>query len=67
MAFVRSVALILAISTFTPSTVNAGLVQAPNLVLPPDAATHRAAVQTIFTKSYEAYKYTNLTKSRAVD
>ena len=52
----RTVALALVISLSTFSTINAGLVQKPNLVLPSDAAIHRAAVQKIFTTSYAAYK-----------
>jgi hypothetical protein len=67
MVFLSSFSLILAISVFTPSVVNAGLVQKPNLVLPPDAATHRDAVQTIFTESYKAYKYVNPIRCDAVD
>ena len=34
--------------------VNAGLVQKPNLVLPPDAATHHTEVKAIFMKSYKS-------------
>lgn len=54
----RTIALSLVISPGTLSTVN-GLVQDPNLVLPSDVATHRAAVQKIFTTSYTAYKFVN--------
>jgi hypothetical protein len=69
MVFVRSFSnsVILAILVFTSTAVKACLVQKPDLILPPDAATRREEVREMFTKSYKAYQYVSLVKDGIVD
>lgn len=57
-----TLALIISSSGF--STALAGLVQKPDLVLPPSAAVNRAAAEKLFTTSYDAYKYANAPHGR---
>lgn len=39
------------------TSVLAGVVQKPGLVLPLDARSHRDAAEAIFVKSYESYRF----------
>lgn len=52
----RRVTLALALASCSAPLALAADIQDPQLVLPPDAAIHRAAVEKIFTDSYAAYK-----------
>lgn len=60
MVLSRRVALALALSSVTFPSAFAGLVQKQDLIIPPEAAIHRAAVEKIFVTSYEAYKSVTL-------
>lgn len=49
--------LSLALLSLCTSALGGAAVQKAGLVLPPDAISHRDAVEAIFVKSYENYKF----------
>lgn len=59
MGFRRSFTVALAASCSL--NVLGQTIQRPDLRLPPSAAANKAAVQKIFTQSYDAYKFVTLT------